>query len=219
MNSRLQRWVTGTTLVVGVTCAGSVSLPATPEDVKAVELTQVDLFSLTDWQQRPVSVDGFIPGMTREQASAVANAKDLSIASNAAPRTVGELNGPCREGSWSVYKSRGNYVGIDLFLEKGLVTKMTVAVSEDMDPEVRQVNVTREFKGLTYQFFNQYSDSLRNRILGPPEGKETPESPGAAITHVEYDYPKLRVIVHTTIDKRDHPPKPFDLEVDFLARK
>lgn len=206
-------------LVSYLLCAAGACPQAKPENVKAVELTQVDLFSLADWQQKPVSVDGFRVGMMREQALALAKTKDLRVASNAAPRTVGELNGPCQEGPCSVYKTRGNYVGIDLFLEKGRVTKVTVTISEDMDPEVREVNITRQFKGLTYEFFNRYSDSLRNHILGASEGKETPDGPGAAITHVEYDYLQLGLIIHTTIDKRDHPPKAFDLWVDFLARE
>jgi hypothetical protein len=205
-------------LVPCALCAAGAR-PQAKENAKAVELTQVDLFSLPDWQNRPVSVDEFIVGMTREQALAMAKAKDLRVASNAAPRTVGELNGPCQQGSCSVYKTRGNYIGIDLFLERDRVTKVTVAISRDMDPEVREVNVTREFKGLTYRFFNRYSDSLRDRILGAAEGKETPERPGAAITHVEYAYPRQGLIVHTTIDKRDHPPKAFDLEVDFLSHE
>jgi len=122
------------------------------------------------------------------------------------------------QGSCSVYKVRGNYIGIDLFFETGRVTKVSVAVSEDMDPEVRKVNITREFKGLTFRFFNDYSDNLRKQILGSAEGKEKPALPGAATTYVEYDYPRLGLVVHTTIDKRDHPPKPFDLQVDLVSR-
>lgn len=204
--------------VLCVSCGPNASPPQGEANKQPVELTKEDLFSLPDWRQRPVSVDGFLLGMTREQALAMAQANDLKVVSNAAPRTVGELYGPCREGPCSVYKSRGNYVGIDLFLETDRVTRVTVAISEDMDPGVREVNITREFKGLTYEFFNHYSDSLRERILGAVEGREKPDAPGAAITHIEYDYPKFGLIVHTTIDKRDHPPKAFDLDVDFTAR-
>jgi len=35
--------------------------------------------------------------------------------------------------------------------------------------------------------------------------------------YVEYDYPSARVIVLITIDKRDNPPQPFDIELDFVA--
>jgi len=205
--------------VLCVSFGSKASTQSKERNNRPIELTKEDLFSLPDWQHRPVSVNGFVLGMTREQALAVAKANGLGIASNAAPRTVGELNGPCLEGSCSVNKVRGNYIGIDLLLEADRVTKVTVAISEDMDPDVRKVNITREFRGLTYQFFNLYADSLRKRILGATVAKEKPEVPGAAITHVEYDYPQMGVIVRTTINKREHPPKAFDLAVDFVAHR
>jgi hypothetical protein len=212
-----------TLALIGLTLLCSYWGPRASAEDKAgrenpVELTKEDLFSLQDWQQRPVAVDGFTLGMTRKQAVAMAEAKNLSIKSNMAPATVGELNAPCLQGSCSVYKVRGNYIGIDLFLETGRVTKVSVAVSEDMDLEVRKVNIAREFKGLTFRFFNDYSDNLRKQILGSAEGKEKPALPGAATTYVEYDYPRQGLVLHTTIDKRDHPPKPFDLQVDFVSR-
>ena len=111
----------------------------------------------------------------------------------------------------------GNWIGIDLFFDSSdRITMIKVGVPVDAYPEVKKVNVGRQFKGLTYQFFNHYTDGLRKRFLGDVEGKEKSSIGGASLTYVEYDYPQLGLVVHTTIDKRDHPPKPFDLEVDFV---
>lgn len=185
---------------------------------QTVELTQTDLFSLPDWQHRSVAISGFSLGISRAEASELARAHNLRLLTKTF-RTVGDVNGPCRpdEESCTVYRAAGPWIGLDLFFDNDRLKKMKVSVSDDAIPEVQKVSVAREFKSLTARFFNHYSEDLRLKILGHAEGKETPDTPGAAITHVEYNYPQLGLIVNTTFDKRDHPPKPFDLEVDFVA--
>ena len=68
----------------------------------------------------------------------------------------------------------GSWIGIDLFFQADRVTKIKVGLSVDMDEEVKKVNVTREFKGLIFQFFDHYSDALRDKTLGPAEVKRDP---------------------------------------------
>lgn len=188
---------------------------------RAVELTQVDLFSLPDWERNPVAVDGFTLGITREQAFEIAKARNLALRPNMPTRTAEEENAPCSQVSCAVSKVNGNAIGVALFFDMDRITKIKVSVPIDADPEVKKVNVAREFKGLTREFFNHYSDSLRNRILGPAEGKETHDllstGPDPFYTHIRYDYLQFGVIVHVTVSKRD--PEPFDLEVDFVAPK
>ena len=185
------------------------------------ELTQVDLFGLPAWEQKPVSVNGFTLGITREQAFEIAKARNLVFKPNMPTATAAEGKAPCTPVSCTVSMANGNAIGVDLKFDMDRITKITVSVPEDADPEVKKVNVSREFKGLTRQFFNHYSDSLRNRIFGPREGKESHDllsaGPDYSYTHVEYDYLQSGVIIHVTISKRD--PKPFDLEVDFVAPK
>jgi len=160
--------------------------------------------------------------MTREQAFEIAQADNLRLLTNLAPKTVGELNGPCRrdESSCKVCRVKGPWIGVDLFFAADRLAKIKVSIPpDDAVEDVKKVNVARQFKASTFHFFNHYSDSLRNLVLGPAEGKEKPALHGAALTYVEYDYPQSGLIVHTTIDKRDHPPKPFDLEIDFVSRQ
>ena len=187
-------------------------LYARSENGHTVELTQVDLFSLSDWQHKTVSVNGFILGMTRAKASELAQARRLKLL----PVSLSEGGRSC-EASCALYQDGGNWIGIDLFFDSSdRITMIKVGVPVDAYPEVKKVNVGRQFKGLTYQFFNHYTDGLRKRFLGDVEGKKKSSIGGASLTYVEYDYPQLGLVVHTTIDKRDHPPKPFDLEVDFV---
>jgi hypothetical protein len=197
--------------------APASAVPPT-RDGNETELTLEDLFSLPDWQQKSVAVSGFALGMTRSQASQLAQTSGLRLTTNVAPKTVGEVKAPCTQASCGVYQVNGNWIGVDLYFDAAdQINTIKVSVPDEADPAVRKVNITRQFKGLTFQFFNHYSDTLRKKILGPAESKEKPERPGAAITHIEYDYLRANLIMHTKVDKRDDPPKPFDLEVDFVA--
>ena len=207
-------------LVALVACDVGARQKAAAENQKAVELTQVDLFSLPDWKHRAVAVDGFVLGMSRTETTQLAQARGLELVTKKRPKKVGDLGGPCREeeNSCAVYKTAGPWIGVDLFFDAGRLAKIKIAVPDDAADYVKEVNVAHQFKGLTYQFFNHYSESLRNRILGPVEGKEESRGPSSSVfAYVEYEYPHLRTIVHVTVDRRDHPPQPFDLEVDFTS--
>jgi hypothetical protein len=200
-------------LLLYVVCEPGARLHASAGDAKVIELTQVDLFSFVGWQRQSVALNGFVVGMTRTQATELALERDLRFV------PTGKLEGPCRQGPCDIYKVRGPWIGVALFFDAtDKVDKIKVSVPVDAAPEVKRANVARQFKGLTCQLFNHYSDALRQKIFGPAEGKENPQMPpGSALVDEEYDYLHSGIIVHTTIDKRDHPPKPFDLEIDFVA--
>jgi hypothetical protein len=127
----------------------------------SVELTKVDLLSRPDWERRGVAVDGFVLGMTREEAFEVARLNNLKLRSGLLPKKMQEHQVPCRETSCSVSQINGNWIGVNLFFNSDLLTKIKVSVPVDAYAEVKEVNVSREFKGRTYQFFNNYSDDLR----------------------------------------------------------
>lgn len=69
---------------------------------ETVELTQSDLFSLPDWQHKSLAMGGFVLGMTRAQVLELAGSNRLELRPNMPVRTVGEMNGLCRQGSYSV---------------------------------------------------------------------------------------------------------------------
>jgi len=196
-------------------CAPHALLRATSETGKIIELTQVDLFSLPDWKSKSVAVNGIVLGMTKSQTTQILQSRGFILLTNT------NSVDPCRqEGDFChVNKVDGPWIGVDLFFDHDRLAKITMMFPDDAVPAVQKVNVTHQFKGLTYKFFRHYSDGLRNQIFGPAEGKERPYDsiPGSTFKYVEYDYPSARVIVLITIDKRDNPPQPFDIELDFVA--
>jgi len=189
-------------------------------DLDTVDLTQADLFSLPGWQHRNVAVGGFNIGMTRSQAAQLAQAHGWVLRPDTPPRKAAALKGPCVESSCGVHEAQGNWIGLDLgFDAANHINIIKVSFPTDADPQVMRVNIVRQFNGLTREFFSHYSDDLRNRVLGKIEGKRRESAHSAPFAYVEYDYPSLGLVVHTTVDTRDNPAKPFDLEVDFRARQ
>lgn len=157
--------------------------------------------------------------MAHSEALKLANSEGLKFVIAAPMPTEKKQKAPCVEGECSVCKENGNWIGLDLFFDSGRLNKIKVSVPIDADRDVKRVNVARRFKGRTFQFFNHYSDSLLNRIFGVVEAKKIPVKVGeqpSNLTNVEYRYPSLGMVVRTTIDTRDNPPQPFDLEVEFV---
>jgi hypothetical protein len=199
-------------------CAPNAWLRATPENGKAIEVTQTDLFSLPDWQSKSIAVNGFILGVTKLQATQIAQAHGLTLLTHT---SLGSGVGPCHQedGVRNVYKVDGPWIGMDLSFDHDRLIKISVMVADDAVPEVKKVSVARQFKGLTYKLFNHYSDGFRKQILGPTEGKEMPYDniPNSPYRFVEYEYPHAGITVRVTINKADSPPEPFDIQVDFVA--
>lgn len=184
------------------------------QETNSIELTESDLFSLTNWQRSTVAIDGFARGMTRAQALELAEAKKLRLVPKGG-LTMAQMRGPCVQVSCGVYKAQGSWVGINLFFDADKINRIEVGLSVDMDPEVKKANIARKFKGLTYQFFNNYADRLRNQILGTGEAKQD-ASMGRDTDHlkyVKYEYLQAGMVVHVTYGDQG----PLDLEVDFVG--
>lgn len=191
-------------------------------DRVTVELTKEDLFSFPDWRERAVAVNGFVLGMTREEAFEVAKAEGLKLRSDQPPGKVNGVKLPCGDRSCSVSQINGDWIGVNLSFDGDRLVRINVSVPVGADPEVKRVNVARTFKGRTYEFFNHYSDDFRNQIFGPAEEKLTPIKVGTQISNlvqIEYEYLHSGVIIHVMIDRNDHRAKPFDLEVGFVRNR
>jgi hypothetical protein len=183
-----------------------------------VDLTKTDLFSLPDWEKRTIAVDGFTLGISRGDAFRMAEAAKLRLVPQRI-ETVQKPLGPCFQESCDVITD--NWIGISLSFDATQhVNKIVVGTSVDEYPEVKRASVIRFFTGRTAQFFNNYTDALREQLLGHVEGKVTHDillsgKEDTHFPHIEYDYPQSGVIVHVTVAPPD--PKPLDIELDFVA--
>jgi hypothetical protein len=190
-----------------------MSLFAAEPTQKPIELTKVDLFSQPEWQKAPVAVDGFALGMTRSEARRLAETHGLTLALGSAPQSAEERESVCQQAMCSVRQRNGNYIGVDLYFDRaGHTSRIAIEFSQAMDLEVQRANVARRFKGLTYRLFNDYSDSLRQRVLGPAEGEER-QVP--TIKFISYKYLSAGLIVTTAIDTQSK--ETYDIEVDFIS--
>lgn len=200
-------------LLLCVPFAKDGSLYADDGNPAPTELTRVDLFAQQGWRQRPVAVDGFVLGMSRSEAVQLAAMRGLVLRSSLPPP---EPRISCRRSACDVCEVRGNCIGINFHFDGAdRVSQIAVSFSGDMDPEVKKSNITEKFQGFTYKLLRRYSEELRSQIFGAVKGIEKPDLTGSSITHIEYAYPDVGVTVRITTDKRDHPQKAFDVEVDF----
>jgi hypothetical protein len=191
----------------------------TTGETESVELTKTDLFSLPGWERSMIAVNGFTLGITRTDAFRIAEAANMRLVPRSV-ETARKRRGPCLQDSCAVYGE--NWVGIDLYFDATQhVNKIAVGTSVDEYPEVKRASVIRLFKGRTAQFFNDYTDGLREQLLGHVEGKVTHDiisgKQDSHFAYIEYDYLHSGIIVHVTLATGD--PKPLDLQVDFVARQ
>lgn len=196
-----------------VACFGSAQVGQTP-----VELTQVDLFSLPDWQHRPVAVDGFFIGMARKEAMQSATQHGVELIRPKVRPTCCPVSDVYQ--AVGKYHGHGNFTGIRLYFDEAdRISKIGIEISEGMDPDVKEANITRKFKGLTSQLFTHYSDGLRQQIFGIANPKESPRTHVADDNDVvlEYDYPLAGVAVMTSMDTRERPALPWEITVNFAA--
>jgi hypothetical protein len=182
-----------------------------------VELTKTDLFSLPDWEKKTITVEGFALGISRTDAFRIADAANLILVPQR-PEIIQKSPSPCVQESCDVYGRNSPWLGLSLsFDATQRVNKIAVGTSIDEIPEAKRVSVIRLFTGRTAQFFNDYSDAIREQLFGYAEGKATHGIPSGKEEYIEYDYPKSGVIVHITVFPGDS--KPADIELDFLARQ
>lgn len=218
--SRLRSTFSVAVVMLCAFAATWVRAVADSENGETIELTQRDLFGIPGWQHRNISIGGFALGMTRSQAGQLAQSRGWVLRPDSPPKKAGALKGPCVEASCGVHEAKGNWVGLNLYFDAADHIRMIkVSFPADADPQVKRINIVRQFKGVTRDFFADYSDDLRNRVLGPIEGKTRESAQTAPFAYIEYDYPNLGLSVHATINRNDKPAKPFDVEVDFMRHE
>jgi hypothetical protein len=191
-------------------------LQASAESGKSIELTEADLLASMGWNSEQVSVYGLSLWLTRAQAFAAAQGRKLKIEEGRAPKTLRESTRECSGSYCQVTTTENTYVGIDLYFDvDDHLSRIVVSVPSDAGPEVRRANVARKFRGATYQLFNNYSEALRQELLGSEDDKETHTV--RSYEYIRYKYSHSGTVIHVTRNQRHGPP--FDLSVDFVAPK
>ncbi len=184
---------------------------------RKIELTKEDTFSIPQWERGGIAVDGFQLGMTRAQAFANARTQNLTLRSKLPPRTVAEAKKSCDSDSCAVSRIGGPWIGLDLFFREDRIVRIGVSVPTDADLEVKAANISRRFHGLTFRFFNDYSEALRHKLFGSGKRTESliPNGTESNLVQITNEYPKLGLVIRSTIDRQDQAARPFDLEVDY----
>jgi hypothetical protein len=126
-----------------------------------LEITQVDLFSLKNWNSTRVSVLGLMLGMTRRETLMVAQKEGL--------RLDDDLGQGCLTDKTCNVLVGGRYNGVSLIYgENELVERIRVeAHLRHTSRDERSGWIVSRFQGETRRLFESYSDSVRNQILGP----------------------------------------------------
>jgi len=211
---RISVCVTFLSFAANVKCSSIASQGGTTTaHMPDIEMTEEDLFASEHWDSAHTRVLGFRLGMTREEASADARQHELSLI---APdlRSLAE----CLGAKCEVCTRHRICPGITLvFDNKGKIVEMEITlVPRDAAAVVRKAAITRKFKGNTYDFFNQYSDELRVRLLGPGvQGSKQRPSTSSPLRDFIYVYQQRGLKVYVELDERT-PTAPASLAVSFL---
>jgi hypothetical protein len=190
------------------TAAQSPQAPARPP----LEITQVDLFSLKNWNSMQVSVLGLMLGMTRRETFMVALKNGLRLDDDLGHGCVKEQICNVLEG--------GRYNGVSLIYgENDVLEKIRIeAHLRHTSSEERSSSLVSRFRGETRRLFESYSDSVRNQILGPidkmwvgrmkPFPAWDPRSAGGKLSASRrgYQYKKHGLILQVDL----HEPYPQD---------
>ena len=186
-----------------------------------LEITQVDLFSLKDWNSTQISVYGLRLGMTLEQTTTALSEKRLNLYDTADRTACGPTSRVC-------YVSKeATQDGTDVTVQfgKGDEIDMIDIGSPWINPmghHRNPANVTaNSFKGETRRFFFHYSDELRLKFLGAPDS--VAKSPTTnAIQAQRYTYDRLGLVVYTNRYLREgmkHPSAPELSSIEFVMPK
>lgn len=191
------------------------SVQAPTSTSRKIELTESDLFATEGWDSTQVQILGFRLGMTRLQANENADRHDLVL-------LVPDLRNlaKCQTNLCEVCDSHGVCRGITLmFGDEEKVDRIDITrAPEDAAKVVRKAAITGEFKGSTYQFFNRYSDKLREKLLGPGllVKKQVQSPPKVSLLEESYLYPQRGLEILATLDESSPgSPSDIDLTVSF----
>ena len=177
----------------------------------SIEMTRDDLLGAKNWKSTQVRVLGFYLGMTRSHAIVNARRNGLSLLTSDLRNLAA-----CEGSDCEVCYPRGICPGIALrFGHDGRVTNLQLTrVPDDAAAVVRRSAITLEFKGSTYQFFNNYSEALRLRLLGPGivVKSQVQSSPKVSLMDVIYNYPERGIVIYALIDESS-PQTPIDVDL------
>ncbi len=131
-----------------------------PQAKRNLELTDVDLFALKDWDSSQVSVLGVKLGMRRNEAVLAARLRGMKII-NISPPDAGK---DCIQQRCGIYGLDG-HTGVHIvFGDDGRLQEM------QMDLFAADAGgglwITKQLKGASRELAMHYSDSLRSRLLG-----------------------------------------------------
>lgn len=176
-----------------------------------IELTRNDLFSQTGWDSRQVSILGVRVEMTRKETQKLLRAEGYDL------EDVESTNRDCRSERCQVCNSKGLCPGLALsFDASNYVTSMTIEkIPADAVASIRKAAIAKRFHGKTYSFFNDYSNALRKRLLGPESSVEA-NSQYPDIKAYWYDD---RGIIVSVNPGRSGLEKEYDLSVTFTRLK
>lgn len=148
-------------LTVGIACclpSGGAGLAQnTPA---AIEITQVDLFTLKEWDSGQVAFSGFRLGMKRNEAFRNAQARELALDD--------DFGQGCLKAPTCYLLQSGRYIGLSMsFGIQDSIQRIRIETpSSDGSKKDRESWMVRKLRGQTSELFENYSDSLRARLLG-----------------------------------------------------
>ncbi len=182
-----------------------------------LEITQLDLFSIRNWNSTQVSVFGLMLGMTRRETLVVTQKTGLRLDDDLGQGCLNEKTCSVLEG--------GRYNGVSLIYDDSeILEKIRIeAQIRHVSKEERSGWVVGRFQGETRRLFESYSDSVRSQILGPIDamwaGKMKPfpawdphSADGTLPAHRRgYQYKKHGLILYADLHE-PHPQDENDIE-------
>ena len=205
-------------LLWGLPCAsrgGGLSQDAQ----SSIEITQVDLFSIKEWDSAHVAFLGFRLGMERREA--FRNAQNGGL-------TMDDDSGQgCLKAETCHLLDFGKYIGLALtFGIRDTIQRIRVEMpSSNPSKEEMENWLVKKMPGQTREFFENYSDSLRARLLGIANANwfDAPRAEAWPNEHAnqEYQYYSKGLILHirSKTTRPSEMPQKTQVAADFLYPK
>lgn len=193
-------------MVSGWSQAQALEGPVPP----VIELTRSDLFSQAGWDSTHVSILGVRVDMTRQETQKLLRAEGYHLEDSES------TNHDCRSGLCQVCNSGGLCPGVDLAFDASnhVSSIMIERIPADALLSIQKAAIVKRFHGKTYSFFNDYSNALRQQLLGPESSLEADSQYSYIKT---YRYDDRGIIV--SVNPGRGVEKESDLSVTFTRLK
>jgi hypothetical protein len=179
----------GLVILCGVGCSQLKSY-----QLEHFEITEVDLFGLTEWDATQVSILRMMLGMKRTEVLRIAAKEGLKVEET--DMRFGTRK-PCAGQVCFVLTKDEQPIGVDLwFNPKDQI--QAIFVDPMWEAQARghgSAALTNKFKGETHRLVNSYSDELRRKLLGPEDSTED-SWPTEYMIYRLHTYKKLGVNFH-----------------------